>query len=568
MPRPRVGVVVTTYNYGRFLGECLRSLEAQTLPPDTVVVVDDASDDDTAEVLSRELSSLSIGSRLTVVRHATRQGLATSLNDGFARCDAEFIAHVDADDRCLPRYLEALSGTLASTPSAGYAYPRLRLTGSERGVYETYPFDGARLYWTGNYIPNVALLRRECFLRTSGYRPLPTHLDWDFWLQLLELGVEGVFHDEVLYEWRRHAGAMTYRPRGERLRARLSVQARHRSLARRYAASAVPATWQAVARRLPRTTGVSTLTASGWVTPDPIPTRPISHVQPTITALMACHNRRELTERSVSSFVESARRAGCRPSVVLADDGSTDGTADAVRGRHGDLVQVVHGPGTWYWARSMSEAESRAWATPPDYFLWLNDDVTLDQDAVSRLLAAAPDASSIVTGPVRDLEGAVTYAGYRAARGFGRLRLDPVRQTSQVPRPLDAANGNCLLVPQEVAARVGAIDGCFAHAYADLDYTLRAREAGFPCVQAPGTFGVCAANPVAGGHLDPARSLVDRLRFSQQPKGIPFRSQVRFLRRHGGRGWLLVLLKSYLHVIWPQLVSDAVAERVPRDSSV
>src|SRR4051812_26076474 len=105
MPRPTVGVVVTTYNYGRFLEACLASLDGQTLPPDAVVIVDDASDDETPEILRRVVPTLGIGDRVSILRSPVRQGLATSLNLGFAACDTDLIAHVDADDRCLGRYV-------------------------------------------------------------------------------------------------------------------------------------------------------------------------------------------------------------------------------------------------------------------------------------------------------------------------------------------------------------------------------------------------------------------------------------------------------------------------------
>src|SRR4051812_43520694 len=109
MPRPTVGVVITTFNYGRFIEECLRSLDTQTLSPSSVVVIDDASSDNTTDILRRVIPELSFGSRTTILRHDERRGLAASLNEGFAECAADFIAHVDADDRCLPRYLEALT---------------------------------------------------------------------------------------------------------------------------------------------------------------------------------------------------------------------------------------------------------------------------------------------------------------------------------------------------------------------------------------------------------------------------------------------------------------------------
>lgn len=265
MPRPTVGVVVTTHNYGRFLETCLRSIDEQTEPPDVLVVVDDASEDDTQRVLDQVIPTLALADRVRVSRSAVRRGFAASLNHGFSLCDTELIAHVDADDRCLPRYVEALRAALESHPEAAYAYPRLQLTGAESGVYRSFPFHAGRLLFQGNYIPNVVMIRRTAFADTAGYRQLHTHLDWDLWLDLLARGHRGVFVDEVLYEWYRHTGAMTYQSRRVRLTARLSIAWRHRWLLLRYVHLVLPWTLRAIARRLGLTR--ERRGESGWLEP-------------------------------------------------------------------------------------------------------------------------------------------------------------------------------------------------------------------------------------------------------------------------------------------------------------
>jgi glycosyltransferase involved in cell wall biosynthesis len=262
---PPVAIVVTTHDYGAYLEACLRSLAAQTRRPDEVLVVDDASTDDTPAVLDRVLPSLGLPVR--VVRQDTRRGFVTSLNEGIRATTAPYVAHVDADDTCAPRYVDALADALDAHPAAGYAYPRMRLVGAESGLYATYPFDPARLLWAGNYIPNVGLLRRAAFDATPGYRELPTHVDWDLWLAFLEAGWPGVLVDEVLYDWHRHPGAMTYQPSPVRLRARLDILWAHRALWPRYGGGALPWTYRAVRRRFRPDPDGLVRTASGWVSP-------------------------------------------------------------------------------------------------------------------------------------------------------------------------------------------------------------------------------------------------------------------------------------------------------------
>lgn len=262
-----VAVVVPCHNYGEFLAESLRSLEAQTLKPAEVVVVDDGSTDQTADVLDallRELPDLPI----QVVRHDQSLGVARAMTVGIQASRSPYIAIVDADDTCEPRYLEALAAALDADQSAGFAYPRMRLFGAEEGVYRTHPYDVSRLLFEGNYIPMVALMRRDAFAATRGYRQLPTHVDWDLWLSFAEAGWRGILVDEILYNWRRHRGAMTHQPKWIRLRTRLDILRVHWRLALRHLPWAVPwtalALWRRMRLHLPGTPQ-SRRTASGWV---------------------------------------------------------------------------------------------------------------------------------------------------------------------------------------------------------------------------------------------------------------------------------------------------------------
>jgi GT2 family glycosyltransferase len=266
----------------------------------------------------------------------------------------------------------------------------------------------------------------------------------------------------------------------------------------------------------------------------------------TIVALVACHNRKDVTLRCLEAFfAQSFRSEPAALEAVVVDDGSTDGTGDAVRARFG-AVDVLEGDGTLFWARGMQLAESRARQRRPEFLLWLNDDVVLDLGALERLTGtAAACPGSIVVGALRDpVSGAVTYSGVT------RSRWHPLRTRLVLPgaRPLDADtfNGNVALIERRTYERVGPIDGSFSHGQADFDYGFRARRAGFRVVVAAGTVGTCRRDTVAGTFLDPTLPLGDRWRLVQSPKGLPMRSHARYLRRHGGRLWPLFWSAPYV----------------------
>jgi glycosyltransferase involved in cell wall biosynthesis len=255
---------VPAHNYGAYLPETLESLRTQTRLPAEVVVVDDGSTDETPEVIRAWHERMSDVTRFHTIRHETSLGVVASMNAGIAATSSPWFVVVDADDRCAPRFIEALSDRLASCDAA-YAYPRLRLFGTENGDYVSHDFDAGRLIFEGNYIPMVALVRREAFTQTRGYRQLPTHVDWDLWLSLLEHGHSGSFVDEPLYLWRRHDGAMTHRSAARRLQVRTNVWWAHRRLLARHFRSGPRWLLSAVRRRVRHAPG-QVLTESGWVT--------------------------------------------------------------------------------------------------------------------------------------------------------------------------------------------------------------------------------------------------------------------------------------------------------------
>ncbi|WP_062071304.1 glycosyltransferase family 2 protein [Demequina sediminicola] len=233
-----------------------------------------------------------------------------------------------------------------------------------------------------------------------------------------------------------------------------------------------------------------------------------------LEVLIACHNRKELTVRAVERVRATAP---VRTHITVVDDGSTDGTADALASIAGPDLTVLTGDGSLFWAASMAWAEKTVLYRRSDRdfsLVWLNDDVRLDADALSRLVSvSAENPHSIVIGPMRDPDSSeLTYGGFATA-GIHPLRFDLIPWSSH-QQHADTLNGNLVLIPATAADRIGPIDGEFAHALADIDYGLRARRLGIHVVVAPGTLGTCARNPAP-----PREPLLTAWRRFLSPKG-------------------------------------------------
>ncbi len=203
--RADIGVVITTHNYGHYLAACLESVLSQTLLPRQVVVVDDASEDNAADVAASF-------SDVAYCRVDFRNG-NRARNFGFLKVSTSYVAFFDADNVMMPRFLEVLYSALEEVPHATYAYgDRIvfadgDLQQGEREV--SGPFDVRRLR-AGNYIDLAALIRADSF---PGFDPdVRRYQDWDLWLNIaLKQGGFGQYVPEVLFYYRVHLHSVSQR---------------------------------------------------------------------------------------------------------------------------------------------------------------------------------------------------------------------------------------------------------------------------------------------------------------------------------------------------------------------
>jgi GT2 family glycosyltransferase len=263
-----------------------------------------------------------------------------------------------------------------------------------------------------------------------------------------------------------------------------------------------------------------------------------------LSVIIACHNRRELTVRCIEKAQAAADYAGARISFTVFDDGSSDGTAEALTKMPASL-RIMHGDGSAYWASGMAQAEASVLAdadvADDGLLLWLNDDVALDIAAFAKLRATIAGApGSVIVGAVRDpLSGNTTYSGMRRA-GIHPLRFEIVAPKDN-PQSIDAFNGNLVIVPVAVARHMGGIDGGFSHAFADIDYGLRCRRANVDVLLAPQTYGNCPRNEI------PLRREVwaDWLAFTGPKGGGNYSSVRRILGKGNPRSWPLFMAATY-----------------------
>lgn len=258
-----------------------------------------------------------------------------------------------------------------------------------------------------------------------------------------------------------------------------------------------------------------------------------------ISVLITSHNRRDKTLRCLNALFASHFPEAAMLEVFLVDDGSSDGTAGAIRNayRH---VRILQGDGSLYWTGGMHKAFAAAMVHNFDYYLWLNDDTYLYPQAIATLLKVAEDIHSeenkaaVVVGSTQAEEnGQVNHGGIIVDGSWWTTSLVV---PGDKPIPCDTLNGNCVLISKGVVHQVGNLDSTFIHTMGDIDYGFRVRAIGFPLVVMPGFAGICHSNAIAGTYEDTALPLRERLSKIVDIKGRPPRPWFIFLWRHFG--WL------------------------------
>lgn len=194
---PRVSVLIPCYNVGRFLADAIDSVLAQTYRDFEIIVVDDGSEDNTAEVAARYP-----GLRYIHNRHS---GISVSRNLALAEARGEFVVFLDADDMWTPDKLEKQIAYMDSHPDCQLVYTRAEnffdgdpaaMTERQEELFHTN---------TDNCLV-TCLVRRSLYERFGGYREDYPYGEDTHWVARLWAGGVDMKHSipEKLYLRRIH----------------------------------------------------------------------------------------------------------------------------------------------------------------------------------------------------------------------------------------------------------------------------------------------------------------------------------------------------------------------------
>ncbi len=229
-------MVIPCYQYGHYLPAAVSSALDQQGVDVEVIIVDDASPDDSGAV-AEELSRSD--TRVSVIRHRENRGHIETYNDGLSRATGEYVTLVSADDFLTPGALARATALMTAYPTVGFVYGRpVEFSGTPPPDRSRTPYTWS--VWPGhrwlrlscrrgrNFILSPEVVMRTEALRTVGdYRAdLPHSGDLELWLRTAGHWDVGRVNGPAQAYYRVHDGNMhltTF--------AGLSTDLRHRHLA-------------------------------------------------------------------------------------------------------------------------------------------------------------------------------------------------------------------------------------------------------------------------------------------------------------------------------------------------
>lgn len=234
MDRRRIVAVIPLYNGSRYIRQAIDSVLQQTRRPDRIVVVDDGSCDDGAEIVAAAYADHAVQ-----IIHTDNGGQSRARNVGVrAAPDCDLVAFLDQDDMWYPEHLELLERAYLEARSERLAYvysnlDQIDITGRRihqsvldlvagpRQKTKIHDLIGLDVF----VLPSASLIVRSAFLAVGGFdEQLSGYEDDDLFVRLFLAGFDHVYVSASLSKWRIYNESCSRSPRMRRSRLRYALK--------------------------------------------------------------------------------------------------------------------------------------------------------------------------------------------------------------------------------------------------------------------------------------------------------------------------------------------------------
>jgi GT2 family glycosyltransferase len=241
-----------------------------------------------------------------------------------------------------------------------------------------------------------------------------------------------------------------------------------------------------------------------------------------VALVIPVYNRREITLQALRSL-SRIDKSGLDVRIVIVDDGSTDGTADAIRGEFPE-IELIMGDGALHYAGGTNRGIMAALAWQAEFILTMNDDSVFHDQFLQRLIKTAWDNPRSIVGALLllwDQPHKVFQVGQAWRTLYGGWQIPQHLTAFNIPSKafeVECIVGNCVLFPVEAIRECGLMDEeRFKYGWGDAQYLMRMRRANWTLLVEPKALVWCEPNTYPRPlHSSPVRDVLNVLFFNER----------------------------------------------------
>lgn len=217
-----------------------------------------------------------------------------------------------------------------------------------------------------------------------------------------------------------------------------------------------------------------------------------------VFVIIPVHNRKAVTLQCLDHLEAQGDLDAFQ--VVVVDDGSTDGTTEAI-GQQYPHVHILQGDGNLWWTGAIEIGMHYAYQNGADYIFWLNDDTLPNPGTLNQLLSYCRMHPTAIASSQCNFNGELTYGGQTRTRLFQY----PIHADPNQVIDCDALDGNLVCLPRSVIDTIGYPAGKqVPHYGGDNLYTWQAKQAGYQLCLLGNATSICPRDhPEISWTLDP-----------------------------------------------------------------
>ncbi len=218
-----------------------------------------------------------------------------------------------------------------------------------------------------------------------------------------------------------------------------------------------------------------------------------------IEIVIPVYNRREITLQGLRSL-RRIDSQNLEVHIIVVDDGSTDGTSEAIQ-KDFPEVQIIKGDGTLHYAAGTNRGISAALKRNPDYIVTMNDDAVFHEQFLQRLVKTAEANPHSIVGallllwnePHRVFQ--VDFKWKTLVGGWFQPEDATAFDFPKEAFEVEGMAGNCVLFPVEAIRECGLMDEKkFPHGWGDIQYIVRMKRKDWRLLIEPKSYVWCEPN--------------------------------------------------------------------------